>query len=456
MAGGDRGLQRVRALRAPGQGLGSLQRGETAPHEQPVPARAVLIEQEHRLTRRTDACPRARCLNLHQRDEAVHLRLLRHELGQDATEPERVLAQRGSHPVAAGCGRVAFVEDEVDDLEHGRQAGDALRPARDLEGDVLLREGALGPYDALGHGGFRDEEGARDLLGAETAEQAERERHPRLGREHRVAGDEHETQEVVTDVVVDCSVEVHRGQIALHFQLAAELFVLALEELVPPEEVDRAMLGGGHEPGARLVRDARLRPPLECRDERLLGEVLGHPDVAYQPREPCDEPRRFDSPDRVDRAVRIGSRHRPRSQHLPPLVQARVARGQSVGLSQQGPSSRTSTVAHSVAGHSLAIATASALLAQSSRKKPPMISFDSANGPSTTVRLPSRAWTRTASDVSDSLARSTPRDCRVSAKRAMRWYARRPSSAGRLRLICGSSTISIMYGTTILPSGPHS
>ena len=54
-----------------------------------------------------------------------------------------------------------------------------------------------------------------------------------------------------------------------------------------------------------IVRDAGLRPLLERRDERVLREVLGEPDVAHDPREPRDELRRLDPPDRLDRAVRV-------------------------------------------------------------------------------------------------------------------------------------------------------
>src|SRR6266852_976051 len=76
------------------------------------------------------------------------------------------------------------------------------------------------------------------------------------------------------------------------------------------------MLRGGHEPGTRVVRDARLRPPFERGDERLLREVLGQSDVAHDSRESGDEPRRLDPPDRVDRAMGVGSRHGCRSHHL--------------------------------------------------------------------------------------------------------------------------------------------
>ena len=171
----------------------------------------------------------ARRLDLHQRDQAVDLRLLRSELGQDAAEAQRVLAQRRPHPVVAGGRRVAFVEDEVDDLEHRRQPGGELGPARDLEGDARLGEGPLGADDALRDGRLRDEERARDLLGGQAAEQAQRERDARLGREHRMAGREHEAQEVVADVVVERGVEIRRGLLLLGLELAAELLVLALE-----------------------------------------------------------------------------------------------------------------------------------------------------------------------------------------------------------------------------------
>ena len=39
-------------------------------------------------------------------------------------------------------------------------------------------------------------------------------------------------------------------------ELAQDALVAALEHLEAAQPVDRAMLRGGHEPGARLVRDA--------------------------------------------------------------------------------------------------------------------------------------------------------------------------------------------------------
>ena len=79
--------------------------------------------------------------------------------------------------------------------------------------------------------GSGDEERARDLVGRQAAEQAQRERDPRLGREHRMAGDEHEAQQIVADVVVERGVEIGHGHLLLGLELVAELLVLALEQL---------------------------------------------------------------------------------------------------------------------------------------------------------------------------------------------------------------------------------
>src|SRR5262245_25203076 len=112
MTGGNRGLQSVGAERA-SERLGTRQRCETATDEEPVPARAVLLEKRDGLSSWADPRPQSRGLDLHQGDQAVSLLLLRNELGEDAAETQRFLAQRGPHPVLAGSCRIAFVENEV-------------------------------------------------------------------------------------------------------------------------------------------------------------------------------------------------------------------------------------------------------------------------------------------------------------------------------------------------------
>src|SRR5882762_11946143 len=125
-----------------------------------------------------------------------------------------------------------------------------------------------------------------------------------------MAGREDQPQPVVSHGIVDRGVEVALGALLAFLELVAELFVLLVEELAATKPVDGAMLGGGHEPGARVVRDTRGRPALQRRDQRVLREVFGGADIPRQAGECGDDFRRFDAPHRFDRAVRVGRRHR--------------------------------------------------------------------------------------------------------------------------------------------------
>src|SRR5260370_19341627 len=127
----------------------------------------------------------------------MNLRLRRSELGQDSAETQRLLAQRWPRPIASSGRCIAFVEDEIEDREHGRKTRGKLGSAGDLEWNARLSEGPLGPDNALGDGRLRDEKCASDFLGGQASEQAQGERNSCLGRERRMAGREHEAQEIV-------------------------------------------------------------------------------------------------------------------------------------------------------------------------------------------------------------------------------------------------------------------
>src|SRR5437879_6240892 len=113
----DRRLQSVRPERA-AEFFRTLESHQSAAHENAIPSRAILIEQWDRFARRSDARLESRCLNLHERDEAVHFRLVRNELAEDASEPESLFAERRPQQIIAGRRRVTFIEDEINDFEH--------------------------------------------------------------------------------------------------------------------------------------------------------------------------------------------------------------------------------------------------------------------------------------------------------------------------------------------------
>ncbi len=130
-----------------------------------------------------------------------------------------------------------------------------------------------------------------------------------------MTGDEDQPQQIVADVIVQGRVEVRRGQLLLDLEFVAKLLVLALQQRAASQLIDGAMLGGCHQPRARIVRYARLGPLRERGDERVLREILGEPDVTHDARQAGDDFRRFNPPDRVDRAMGVRGRHGLGSHH---------------------------------------------------------------------------------------------------------------------------------------------
>src|SRR5205807_5173571 len=102
-------------------------------------------------------------------------------------------------------------------------------------------------------------------------------------------------------LLVDRSVQVHAFLSPL--DTASDLLVLVVERLAAPDQVERAVLRGPHEPGARPLRHAFGGPLLERGDEGILCELLSRPNVADDTSQPGDEPGRLDTPDRFDRAM---------------------------------------------------------------------------------------------------------------------------------------------------------
>src|SRR2546426_7200119 len=172
----------------------------------------------------------------------------------------------------------------------------------------------LGPDDTLGDGWLRDEEGSRDLLGLQTSDQTKRERNLCLGCEHGMARDEDQAQQVIAEIVVESRIQIWHGPL-FRTKLATKLSVLALEQSISAEVINRPMFRRGHQPGARVIGDAQLRPLFERGDQSVLCEIFGQSDIAHDPRQSGDESRRLDPPDCVDGAMYVSIHCHP-SHHL--------------------------------------------------------------------------------------------------------------------------------------------
>ena len=214
-------------------------------------------------------------------------------------------------------------------------------PRGTSNGTRSFGERPLGADDALRDRRLGDEKRARDLVGRQAAEQPQRQRDARLGRQHRMARGEHQPQQVVADVVVERGVEIRRGCVLLALRARGRA----------PRACARAACCGGSD----RSRDAWRRPSARRRDCRGTPDS-GHcssaatsascarssasPTSRTMRVEAGDEPRRLDSPDRVDRAMGVGSRHGYRSHHL---HARRATAGRSRRPQRQPRSQRFST-----------------------------------------------------------------------------------------------------------------
>ena len=61
-----------------------------------------------------------------------------------------------------------------------------------------------------------------------------------------MARNEDETQEIVSDMIVECGIEIGLRSLLLDLKLVTELLMFSFEQLVAAEEIDRSMLRARH------------------------------------------------------------------------------------------------------------------------------------------------------------------------------------------------------------------
>ena len=143
--------------------------------------------------------------------------------------------------VVAGGGGVALGEDQEDGGEHRAKAAGELGWSRDPVRGVVVAELALGPHDALGDGRLGRDERAGDLRSVEPAQQPQRERDLRVGRQRRVAAQEHQPQLVVGDHVDEPVELVEVGVVAV----VAGVHVGPVEVMAKPGDGPRGSTRAG-------------------------------------------------------------------------------------------------------------------------------------------------------------------------------------------------------------------
>ena len=227
--------------------------------------------------------------------------------------------------VARRC-RVALVEHEVQDAQHAVEPFGQELGRRHAIGDAGVADLALGPDEALGQRRLGDQERAGDLGRRQPAQRSQRERHPGVERERRVAAGEDQAQSVVRDVHrILCRIGVDGAQVGLELGLARQRLGLRDEALAPPQAIDRPVARGRRDPRPGIGRDAPLGPRLERADERILDGLLGEVEVAGDPDQGCDGPALLLAEQAVDDVVggvRLGqAAHDRRGRQFPAVAE---------------------------------------------------------------------------------------------------------------------------------------
>ena len=129
----------------------------------------------------------------------------------------------------------------------------------------------LGAHQALRHGLFIHQKRARDRFGRKPADRSQRQRHPGLHAQRRVAAGEDQPQHVVAERIV---VRVGRRSLARDRGLGLDIALLGAQPDLTPDAVDCLVAPDVDEPCARVFRH---RGPLfergrECVLHGLLGE----------------------------------------------------------------------------------------------------------------------------------------------------------------------------------------
>ena len=255
-----------------------------------IPPAAVLIGEQHQVSDRVEASITTGMGGQHQRQQPEALVFVRHQLDEEAAQPDRFLRQVDSRIQTSAGGVVPGGEGEVHNRQYRRKPVGQFVRLGDPVGDTRHCDLPFRPANALSHGRFRNQERPGDFGGGQPADRSQGERHPGRRRQRRVAAGEDKPQAVVTPG--------RTGRVGQHLEC---LGFLVGSACLPPEAVESFVSSHRRQPRRRVVRGARSVPLLEGDDDCVLEGVFGQTEVVGQPDEGGQYPATLDPDDLVDR-----------------------------------------------------------------------------------------------------------------------------------------------------------
>ena len=276
----DRRLQDVRA-RACRRARSARSSAASPRRSAAGPTAPVLVEQQHRLSVRAGPGVRAATPGSPSTRPGRAPRARRgDEPAQDAAEPERSSHKCGPHPVVAGGGGVALVEDQVDAPRGPTAAGRRASAARHLERHLGLGERLLGPDDPLRDGrlGTRNALAISSVVSPPSSRSVSATRASRDSTGWQAMNISRSRSSPRSSSSAASESPVTTSSVASSSRLISSYLRRAASRCA-----GTGRWRGAWRPSSarrRVVGHARLGPLLERRLQRVLRELFGEADVA--------------------------------------------------------------------------------------------------------------------------------------------------------------------------------
>jgi hypothetical protein len=215
------------------------------------------------------------------------------------SQPDRLGGQVNPVQLLTRSSRVAFVEDQVQHLQHGGQSVPSVLGRWEDKPSASGLDLLFGPADPLTHGDFTDPISVGNLSGGQSAHGSQRQRDLGDRGQNRMAAQEQQRQAIVSNRFLPRS----RGR------LTGQLVLATLPKLLGAELVDHAAVADPDQPATGMVWNAVVGPLLRGGEQRFLDRVLGDVEVAESAHQRAEHLRRLGAQQVLE--LWRGGRHLP-------------------------------------------------------------------------------------------------------------------------------------------------
>ena len=200
---------------------------------------------------------------------------------EQPAQSNRLAGELGPRDLRSRRGRVALVEDQVDDLEHRAQSLRQFLRRGHLVRNRRLSNLRLGAHDALRQRPRSGEEGLCDLLGRQPAHLAQGERNARLRCQGWMTAREDQAKPIILEAVLAFFVGPFR-RARLRFEMSHQLVLGRVESCPSTEGVDGFESGRRNQPRSRVAGYSTRRPHAQRSRKGFVHRLLGKIEIPEQ------------------------------------------------------------------------------------------------------------------------------------------------------------------------------